>query len=286
MYNEGEWIEDYLRRGTDSSLKGNEANEEAKYTKVSQLSLGTVMLPMAEPLFKQHSVIVDMVKGGIMMNVAWPGAQTNANVVGLPAGVAIGLHGLHESPLPGQQVLVGHVDGSANNPIVLGKYGYNASQRIDLEAMHFLPATVHLIGPTDVSLGHHTGSFIALRGTLPLPSQIDMFSLTVITQTCLGLRLDTVGGAYTINVGAAMAITAGGALALTAGAAVSITAGAAVSITASVGITVTAGAPILITAVPSVIVNGGVRPAAASGDFTATIFGPSPILGTGISVLL
>lgn len=225
MYKEGSWNRDYHKALNDSQNKNVHKDENAPFlSRMTTIGIGTILLPDPEPINKQHSVTVDMVSGGIVTGVSWPGAQTNANASGLPGGLAVGIHGLHESPLPGQQVAIGYIDGSWNNPVVLNKYPYNASQRIDLEQMHFLPMTTKSHGPTDVVLGHHTGSFIALRGTIPLPGEIDIVSPTVITISALAAMTVTVGSAYTVSAGGLVSITAGATMGLTSTGVMTITA--------------------------------------------------------------
>ncbi len=270
-YKEGQWHKDMFSEGADSALFNKEQDTNSRFQNLKDLKLGTVFVPQPEPVYKQSMVSVSLVSGGILTSVAWPGPQVDMNVTGLVSGgVAIGIHGLWESPLNGQQCLVGFVEGSSQNPIVIQKYPYVASQRIDIEALHILPMTLKLIGPTDVVLGHHLGSFIALRGTLPVPGEIDIFALTVFTITTLGAAFITVGGALTENIGGAKSVTVGAALAITAGAAVSITAGAIMTLT-SAGILSMVG-------IPGVNINAGVFPAAAVGDLVATLLGPSPVL--------
>lgn len=254
-HNEGQWYRNWFKNGPDSQLQGIRHKTNAPFSNIDRISLGSIFLTQPEPVYKQHTVVVDLVTGGKQTNVAWPGAQVNANATGLiPGGTALGIHGLWESPLPGQMVLVGYVDGSSGNPIVINKYPYNALNRPELEAMHLTPLTQLSHGPTDIILGHHTGSFIALRGTLPLPAQIDILSLSAMTMT-IGLNLDiAVTATVNINSGAAM----------------SFISGAAVSITAS----------------PGVIINSGTRPVAANGDLTPTLMGPSPITATGTACLV
>lgn len=269
--NEGQWSKNMYSVGADSALFGNRDNNNRQFTNVSDLKLGTVFIPQPEPVYKESSVSVNLVTGGTLTNVAWPGPQVDMNPTGIiPGGVALGIHGLWEAPLFGQQVLIGFVEGSSQNPVVLQKYPYNASARPDLEILHFLPLTFKLIGPTDVVLGQHIGSFIALRGTLPVPGEIDIFAFTILTLTCLAAGFITVGGALTETVGGAKNTVAGGAVSITAGAAVTITAGAALSLAS--------GGPISMIGIPGVNINAGVFPAAAIGDLVATIFGPSPVL--------
>jgi hypothetical protein len=262
-YREGQWEKRPYRVGTDSALFPRNRNNNNRYQNISDLKLGTVMVPQPEPVYKESSVSISLVSGGTLTNVAWPGPQVDMNPSGIIAGgVAVGIHGLWQAPLNGQQVLVGFVEGSSQNPIVLEKYSYNASPRVDLEFNHILPLSSKLIGPTDVVLGHHIGSFIAFRGTLPVPGEIDIFALTIFTLTTLGAVAVTVGGVWTENITGAKTVTVGGAVAIVAGGIMSLTSGGLVSV----------------IGVPGMNINAGIFPAAAVGDLVATIFGLSPVV--------
>jgi hypothetical protein len=172
-YFEGQWRKEFFNRGNDSNLRSIERNRNQPYSRVTQLSLAEVLIPQAEPFFRQHKVSAQLIRGGILTSVAWPGPNVVVSETGVPSPTG-GIHGLFEAPMPGQQVLVGFVDGNAHNPVVVQKYPYNASHNPVLEAAYYLPMTSKAVGPTDVILGHHTGSFIALRGTLPLPGAIEV----------------------------------------------------------------------------------------------------------------
>lgn len=303
--------------GPDSQAGNPQQHPNQAYQQTTRLLLGSVLFVEPEPLYNQTRVMVDLQRGGKLTGVYWPGPNVDATVAGLPAAGAISIHGLYESPLPGQLVAVGFADGNSGNPMVVERYPYAYSKRPDLQASHILPLTLKAIGPTDVVLGHHTGSFIAMRGTLPLPAEIDIVCLSVMTMTIAALKTEqvggasnlTVGGAYSVTAGAAMTVVTGaaysltvgaaatvaatGAYSLTSGAAVSLTAGAAFTVVgATIGLTssgpvnITAGGPVLVTAAPSMIVNSGVRPVAALGDLTPTFIGPMPIAATGTAVLV
>lgn len=270
MYREGKWNRKWFREGNDSYLHGIRHNSSSKLETIDRISLATVFVPQPEPIYRQHTVTVKMVKGGKITNVAWPGAQVNMGPGGIiPGGVALGIHGLWESPLAGQQVLLGWVEGSSSDPIVINKYPYNALQRPDLEAMHSLPLTLQAHGPTDVVLGHYLGSFIALRGTLPLPAQIDIVSLSGMTVT--------VAAFFTVATIAQCSFTVGGLF--------SVVATGNITMSGATMVLTSAGA-VTITAVPSVIINTGTRAVAAMGDLTPTLLGPSPITATGTALLV
>lgn len=293
--NEGQWEKRQNSVGVDSALFGNRNNNNRLSSNIVDLKLGTVLIPQPEPVFKETSISVSLNTGGTLTNVAWPGPQVDMNPTGIiPGGLALGIHGFWEAPLSGQQVLVGFVEGSSQNPVVLQKYPYNASHRPDLEFLHFLPMAFKLIGPTDVVMGQHVGSRIILRGTFPIPGQIDIFAISAYTLTTLGIgtvtiggaMIETVGGAKTLNiggaynaaVGGAMLENVGGAKTVTVGGAVSITAGAAVSINAGAVVSIAAGGLVSLVGIPGVNINAGIFPAAAVGDLVTTLLGPSPVL--------
>lgn len=173
---EGQWKREQYLYGPDSSLHGNYHNNNLKSKQMFQMTLGTIDIVRAEPIYRQTAIDVQYVQGGGDTNVAWPGPQVNASVAGLASPSSQQIHGLWEAPLPGQQVLVGFVEGNLADPIVINKYPYNALQDPAYEAAHNQPLTQKEHGPLDVVLGHFTGSFIALRGTLPLPAHIDVYS--------------------------------------------------------------------------------------------------------------
>ena len=295
MYREGKWNRKWFIGGNDSALHGIRHNRDMPLANIDRISLGNVFLPQPEPIYNQTSVSVDLVTGGLLTNVAWPGAQVNANASGtIPGGVALGIHGLWESPLSGQMVLIGYVDGSSGNPIVINKYPYNASQRPDLEAMHFLPMTVKGHGFSDVVLGHHTGSYIALRGTLPLPAEIDIFSMSAIVITAAAYMdvlttaqcTFTTGGKFEVAALGVIDLSAVGQVSISSGVALSID-GSVVSMTGSISVGITSSAaPLSLTGTPSVIINSGTRAVAAMGDLTPTLLGLSPITATGVACLV
>lgn len=279
MYREGQWTRPWFTDGADSYLHGIRHNSSARYSNINKITLGSVFLPQPEPLYRQTAVSVELVTGGRLTNVAWPGAQVNANASGtIPGGIALGIHGLWESPLMGQMVAVAFVDGSAHNPIIVNKYPYNASQRPDLEVMHTLPLTVKGHGATDVVLGHHTGSYIALRGTLPLPAEIDIFSLSAIVITA---------AAYMdVLTTAQCTFTVGGNFEVTAVAQISLTSGVSASMSSNSMSITSLSAPVQISGVPGVTINSGTRAVAAMGDLTMTSLGPMPITATGVACVV
>ena len=253
---EGGWRKREFVNGKDSLFRTIQKSTRRPYEKgMYQISLGRVEKALAEPDFGQHLVNVALVRGDdILEAVAWPGAQINVNASGDLGGTAVGLHGLFEAPLPGQQVVVGYLDGNGFAPVVLQKYPYNAHQRIDLEAMHTLPLTQLSHGPKDVLLGSFTGSFMALRGTDPMPGQIDIESVTDLTMSAFA-TIDILSlGAMKITSDTTMDLAATGIMKLDAS--------------------------------PAVVVNSGTFPVAKLGDKTLTLLGPSPIIATGTDLLV
>lgn len=178
MYNEGEWIRKPLKHGTDSSL--HDKYSSSNYKPVDNLLLGSISGTRLEPVFKENTVDINYLMGGFSYHVAWPGGQYNASSAGVQSPSSQQVHGLWEAPLPGQQVLVGFVDGSQGNPVVINKYPYNPSLDPIYAPAHTSPLIQKQHSPTDVILGHFSGSWIALRGTLPLPGHIDISSVSTM----------------------------------------------------------------------------------------------------------
>lgn len=238
-YREGQWYKDVYGMGLDSSIFDKRRNMGKNNARLTDLKIGTVLVPQPEPIYKETSVAISLVSGGMLTNVAWPGAQVDMNPSGiLPGGVAISIHGLWEAPLSGQQVLVGFIEGDSDNAVVIEKYPYNASARPDLEFNHILPMTSKAIGPTDIALGHFTGSFIVFRGTLPVPGEVDIYAMSILTITALATMVTTVGGV----------------------------------------ISMTSGALISLVGVPGVNINAGAFLAAALGDIVTTLLGPQLVV--------
>ncbi len=178
---EGQWRKD-PHRGKDGCGQPIQKNRNMPLnTQVKEILLGEVLLPQPEPIWGEGLVAVSLARGGIVPDVAWPGPNVVASFVGIPSPVISGIHGLFEAPLPGQQVAIGFVEGNSQSPIVLQKYPYNVSQRPDLKAAHILPMTMQMHGPTDVVLGHHMGSYLAFRGTLPIPGAVEMDAVTTMS---------------------------------------------------------------------------------------------------------
>lgn len=197
---EGQWNRNVYKQGVDSSLHGIHHNNNTLH--INTLMTGSVELARTEPLYRQNSVDVQLTKGGALSSVAWPGGQVNASSSGVTSPVTEQIHGLWEAPLPGQQVLIGFVNGDNNDPIVLNKYPYNALQDPIYESAHNQPLTQKNHGSLDIVLGHFTGSFIAHRGTLPLPGHIDINSVTSMTvESVLDLKFkSSIGNAQvTLN---------------------------------------------------------------------------------------
>jgi hypothetical protein len=97
---------------------------------------------------------------------------------GLPSPSVKMVHGLYESLLQGQHVVVGFVEGNASKPVILNKYQYEAIDIPVLSPTFYMPLTRLGIFPSDIALGHHTGSSIILRGALPIPGHIEINSIT------------------------------------------------------------------------------------------------------------
>lgn len=169
--------------GRDSNVRNTEDDINNPLARgVGELKLAEVILPQPEPMFMQHLVTVEFLKGGKSTGVCWPGPHVSLSKAGIPAGSAQAIHGLWEAPMPGQMVLVGFESGNYNAPMVVQKYPYNPSKRPDMKAAYYLPLTTMGHGSFDVVLGHFTGSFVALRGgPMGLPGQIEVNAMTYLS---------------------------------------------------------------------------------------------------------
>ena len=167
--------------GRDSCLLPAQNNHnKSNETDICDLMVAEVVLPQAEPVYSNTLVTLEMCRGGYVTEVAWPGGNVAVTETGLAGAGGKGVHGLFEAPMPGQQVLVGFIEGNIHNPIVINKYPYNPSQKPEQGTAYDLPLTGFQHGGRDVVLGHYLGSFIALRGELPIPAEIDIISQSEI----------------------------------------------------------------------------------------------------------
>jgi len=237
-YNEGAWASKNHVVGGDSKLRSAEYDYQSEFTKgITELYLGYVEYPEAEDYYGITAVSIKMAAGDTARigAVAWPGPAVNVNPAGLAGGVPLGIHGLHTAPAQGQMVAIGFAHGSGNQPMVVEKYPYIAWDRPDLQSMHVLPLTTNLHRWDDNVLGHYSGAYIALRGTIPMPGLIERYTQTQIWDWPLaGYDLTTpafcslsIGGAYTAQVGGVYSVTAGTSVSITTTGPATLSSGAA-----------------------------------------------------------
>jgi len=263
-YAEGSWMRSWFH-GNDSALINYFDNYNTPYLNVTQLSVGEVIEVHAEPENLQCTVGVHFANGGKDTHIAWPGAQVNADSSGAQAttpGSVIGIHGLWEAPLPGQQVLVGYVEGSGFDPIVINKYPYQGNINPIHTPPHEFPLTRLGHSDKDIVLGSFTGSFIALRATTPLPGEIDIFAKTAMNITVESFMIVEVTGDFDLT---SRSVTID-------------------SDTTTIELNATT--TINLNGTPGVIVNGGSTLVAKTGDLTLTMLGTQPILGTAVDLLV
>lgn len=176
---QGQWVRQDGARGADSSLHSpSDSQYGGMLAGVVEIKLGEIIAVQPEPAWKQHLVTVEYARGGKQMNVPVPGPNLAVDISGAPSGIREQIHGLWAAPLPGQMVAVAYAEGDAQNPVVLNTYPYCPSPKPWYQSSFYLPMTKTGHGPTDVVLGHHTGSFLALRGTLPVPGAVDFYAAT------------------------------------------------------------------------------------------------------------
>ena len=162
--------------GGDSNALIPERSVKSNYTtRQTRLHIGEVVLVHPEPAYAQMMASVRIRKGGILTTVAVPGPNVALTPAGIPAGAgAIGIHGLYDPPLPGQEVVLGFIGGNAYSPVVLAKLPYNASDDPTMEVAHTAPMTKFGHMPLDIVLGHFNGSYLAFRSMLPIPGNVEL----------------------------------------------------------------------------------------------------------------
>ena len=167
--------------------------DHAPFENLLELTMGVVIEAEPEPGYVRVSAVCEPDAGFRRNQCAWPGPNVAVGKSGKTDGSRAGIHGFYDAPMPGQSVLMGFVNGRMGSPIVIQKYSSRIDQQPHLEALHDLPLTNSGHDYRDVLVGSFTGSYIALRGGVPIPGQIEISS-----------EADT-----TITAGAGAVITAG-----------------------------------------------------------------------------
>lgn len=185
--------------GRDSSIRNIHSDLSRPYSHgVYRLSVATISKIEPEPLYNNTKVQVQLLQNGTKMSgVGIPNASVNTTKAGLPGIVSSAIHGLYESPVMGQQVVVGYLDGNSLSPIVLAKYPYRTNEIEAYEEVHSLPMVKKGYNYSDVALGHYLGSYIALRTIIPIPGTIEVNSVSKIEMTS---KLQTEFTALAFNV--------------------------------------------------------------------------------------
>lgn len=175
MKRSNQWRKLYHSFGNDSNMrsKGYDINN-TRGVGVKEVYTGEIEKIHSEPEMAIGLVGIRMMKGGKIDFVPFPGASFVTGTDGKPSTNAKAIHGLYESPVEGQQVAIGFIEGNSHDPIILQKYPYNPSPKTEMQPSYVLPLTKLQHDPSDVILGHYSGSYIALRGKLPIPGAIEI----------------------------------------------------------------------------------------------------------------
>ena len=162
--------------GKDTHVRG--ANSDAftpESSRTFQMISGEILIPEPEPFFNQNMVTIRTTDEGRMTSVLYPGAFIEP--------VSGNLHGSYDGPYPGQMVMVGFRNGNMNDPFVVNKYPYQGTGNTLVEAGYKLPLTKALYNPSDVMIGHFSGSFLSFNTGVPIvangiPGSVKLKSVT------------------------------------------------------------------------------------------------------------
>jgi len=165
-----------LRRdkGKDTHSRSVETNVfQKRSTQTFDIMTGEITMTQPEPLFRQTGVTVGLTRGGILTGVGYPGAFIEPN--------SGNMHGLYEGPIVGQMVTVGFLRGNSSAPIVLNRYPYQGKPNTAVSGKYILPMTGKKYDPTDVIIGHFSGSVIRfntgiISGKLPGSVSFDVMT--------------------------------------------------------------------------------------------------------------
>jgi len=147
--------------GNDSHTRNFSENYFKRQTyEVFDMIVGEIEFSEPEPIFDQNMVTVKMSRGGKMTSVAYPGAFIDP--------ITGNQHGLYEGPVPGQMVIVGFESGNRFAPFVVNRYPYQGVGNTVVEQKYIHPLTNAAFNPSDIILGHQSGSFLVFNTGLPL----------------------------------------------------------------------------------------------------------------------
>jgi hypothetical protein len=148
--------------GKDTYVRDNDKNifKRDQISTVNQTLIGEIEATEPEPLFRQNMVTIKYAQGGKSTSVGYPGAFIDP--------ISGNMHGLYEGPIPGQMVVVGFIDGNRHSPYVLNRYPYQGYGNTSVESKYINPLTTATFDPTDVILGHQSGSFMVFNTGSPL----------------------------------------------------------------------------------------------------------------------
>jgi hypothetical protein len=143
-------------------------------TQTFETVIGEILVARPEPLFRQTLVDIQLAKGGRINGAAYPGAFIDP--------MTGNLHGIYEGPIPGQMVSIGFANGNLDAPYVVNRYPYQGVGNTFTESQYINPLTNAGFHPTDVIVGHFSGSYMSLNtGILPSTELAGSIRLKAIT---------------------------------------------------------------------------------------------------------
>jgi hypothetical protein len=168
------------KKGFDTHVRSVEDNKfQSQSTQTYEIMTGEVLLNLPEPFFRQNAVSVRLSQNGKISPVGIPGAFIEP--------LTGNLHGTYEGLIPGQMVSIGFLRGDSSSPIILNKYPYQGVGNSLLAPSFITPMFLAGYMPTDVLMGHISGSKIGLytggglNGALPGSIGIDAITQCKIT---------------------------------------------------------------------------------------------------------
>jgi len=126
----------------------------------------------AEPIYKQTLVKIQLAQGGEATSVPYPGAFIDPG--------SGNFHGVFEGPIPGQMVIIGFENCNFGKPFVVNRYPYQGIGDTENELKYNTPLTNAGFHPSDVIVGHFSGTFISLNTGI-FPSEKKPGSMNIVT---------------------------------------------------------------------------------------------------------
>ena len=162
--------------GNDPFLFKKEYNPQKKLLNTSYgTRTGQIIEILKEPMYFQTYVKVAYSRGGKSEAIPWPGPNVAVTKSG-SRGFSVVPHGLYQPPTLGWMVSVVYEEGEHHRPLITQTYPYNTDHDPQYEPMYQFPLTMMNFDSDDLILGHKSGSYIVIRGNVPVPGDIEFYT--------------------------------------------------------------------------------------------------------------